>query len=157
MPVPNERDMNDAVRFAGSAAALSEAALDLKRTLLAVTQNPGPRNNLGLSILESKSGIVLNFGIATAHTPVEAVFDHAFKGDAIVGRYQFFTVKTSASGAMEASEVWTVLFDANCQATWDPKGDFEWSFRPGDPHAPVMAKHFLLTLLGTIQKGLPRY
>jgi hypothetical protein len=157
MPVPNEQEMRAAMRIAKAAAALTEAAQDFKAAVIAVADTEDARKSLELAVLDSRTREGLNFCLSTAHTPVEAIFDHAFKDDKLVGRYRFFAVQQAATGSVEATEIWTVLIDANCQATWEPNEPFAWHFTPHHHETATMMGHFVLTLLGKIQAKLTRY
>jgi hypothetical protein len=110
-----------------------------------------------IEVSRSISDIALNFRLGTAHGQLEAIVDHAFKDDQLVGRYRFYASDTTATDQIEACEIWTVLFDANCRATWEPEEDYRWSFTPGAYPTASMMWQFVLALLGKIQARLPRY
>lgn len=156
MSAPNEMDLGAARRIAGSAVALSDAANAFRQALVDVcTASEGNRSLI--HVAQSSTGIPLNFRLTTAYGQVEALFDHAFKDNTLVGRYRFFTVEKTATGDVEAIELWTVLFDANYNATWEPEENYGWTFMPRDYQTPAMMGRFALALLGRIQAQLKRY
>lgn len=157
MPFLNEQQNRDVRLHAGRAHALTMAAQELRRAFDEVIAIVEARNSLGFAISSSRTGVALNFGVATAHTPIEAIFDHAFKDGDLVGRYRFFAVQEMPSGDIHQQEVWAVLFDANSNATSEPEGPFDWSFRPGDSATEASIGKCLLMLLSKIQEALPRY
>ena len=156
MPTPNEMDMAAARRIAGSAAVLSEAAIAFRGALIEVCTSKNGNKSL-IDVVESSTGIPLNFRLTTAHGQIESLFDHAFKDEQLVGRYRFFMVEKTATGNVEATEIWAVLFDANYNATWEPEANYSWTFMPGSYDTPAMIGRLALTLLAKIQASLPQY
>jgi hypothetical protein len=153
----SEKEMRDVKLHAGRAVALSVAAMELRSGFDEVVAMIGPRAALGFAISNSSTGVPLNFAVSTVHTPIEAVFDHAFKDGELVGRYRFFALQQMPSGKVLEAEVWTLLFDANCNATSEPGGPFDWSFRKGDSATEASLGKCLIHLLSKIQAALPRY
>lgn len=141
---------------AKSAAALGIAAAQFRSSLQAVTDTAGARA-IGLSFHDSETEVALNFRIGTAHGLVEALFDHAFRGNELIGRYRFFAMTTLATGDVAGEQVWEVLFRDDFTAFWEPTDLTGWYFGAGDPSAGGLAGEFLLTLVARLQARLPRY
>jgi hypothetical protein len=157
MPAFNQEEMQQAKLHAGRAAGLSTAAAELRAGLNEVISMVGARASFSFAISDSRTDIPMNFAISTVHTPIEAVFDHAIKDGELVGRYRFFAVQKMPSGNVAETEVWTLLFDANCNATSEPNGPFDWSFRKGDSATEASLGACLIRVLSKIQAALPRY
>ncbi|RDU95168.1 hypothetical protein DWV00_29670 [Trinickia dinghuensis] len=141
-------------RIAVSAVALSTVADTFRLTLADVTREAAGKL---IDVVPSNTGALRNFGLETALGQVEALFDHAFKDEQLVGRYRFFMVEKTATGDVEAREFWAVLFDANYNATWDPEANYGWTFMPGSYDTPAMMGRFALALLAKIQARIKKY
>ncbi|KAE8756088.1 hypothetical protein FSO04_30755 [Paraburkholderia madseniana] len=157
MPLISNSDLVYARRIAASAAGLSRAAIEFRSALKFVLDRADASSSgLAFTIIDSRTDVVLNFGLSTVHGQVEALFDHVLKDNVLLGRYRFFTVEKDATGKGVAEEVWAILFNSNCAATWDTEGDFEWYFGDQDSSTPQMIGTFLLMLLAMLQDKLPR-
>lgn len=157
MPEITPREMSDVRRIAFLAAPLSTAAMKFRAALDLLLRNPLPQSQLEISIDSSSTDVVLNFQIGTPHGVVEAIFDHAFLGGNLVGRYRFYLVEATPTREFSAREVWTMLFNEIGSATWDPGSDFEWNFMDDPRLMEVSMETFVLTLLSKIQARLDRY
>jgi hypothetical protein len=151
----NNHQLLAAKRVAGSAPLLGAAALDLRTAIESVLS--AAQGNPAIVIGQSRTGVDLNFAVGTPHGVVEALFDHVFKDDELVGRYRFFLVEKEATGNAKATEILTLLFDANHNATSDPLEQFDWNFRSSNPDYYTGIGTFLLNLLANIQATFHTY
>lgn len=157
MPVISNSDLVHARRIAASAADLGRAAVEFRVALNAVLDRADASSSgVVFALVDSRTEVVLNFGLSTVHGQVEALFDHVMKDSVLLGRYRFFAVEKDATGKDVAEEFWAILFNSNCAATWDTEGDFEWYFGDHDSSTQQMIGTFLLMLLATLQHKLPR-
>lgn len=157
MPSPDHHEIRETKIIASAAAPLSEAAGNLIAGLTQLANPTDPRAKSLFSVLRSSTNTGMSFRISTVHGQIEALFDHAFKGNTLVGRYRFFALQEVASAGTAAAEIWTVLFDANHNATWEPDEEFGWNFQPGGTDALPALGEFMLRLLSKQQASLSRY
>ncbi|VWC00996.1 hypothetical protein BLA6860_04832 [Burkholderia lata] len=155
MPSPEPREIRDARVAVGAAPALSKVASDLVASLTELSNLPNATSMF--SIHESSTNVGMNFRISTVHGQIEAVFDHAFKYDRLVGRYRFFAVQALPAGVVSSTEIWVVLFNSDHCATWEPDEDMDWHFQPGHRDAPQFLGEFVFRLLSRQQANLHRY
>ncbi|WP_175034621.1 hypothetical protein [Burkholderia lata] len=154
MPSPEPREIRDARAAAGAAPALSQVASDL---IASLTELSNASATSMFSIHESSTNVGMNFRISTVHGQIEAIFDHAFKYDRLVGRYRFFAVQAMPGGVVSATEIWAVLFNPDHCATWEPDEDMSWHFQPGHRDASHFLGEFFFRLLSRQQVKLARY
>ena len=109
-----------------------------------------------VNVSQVEKGAALDFTIDTSHAAIQAVFQHAFRDETLVGRYRFTFVSKDANGTTNTNEIWSLLLDGHGRATWSDAGEWDWSFDDnGGGFAVVTAREFLCTLLIQIQKVLP--
>lgn len=158
MPAPDHIEIRDVRILAGAAPAISEAAGDLIAGLTHLANPADPAVKSLFSIHRADTDTGMSFGVSTVHGQITAVFDHAVKNDRLVGRYRFFALHDTPTGEPSATELWTLLFDVNHCAMWEPSDEiFSWQFAPGTYHTAQSLGEFVFRLLAKQQAALARY
>ncbi|WP_152036594.1 hypothetical protein [Burkholderia pyrrocinia] len=150
-------ELAGAKKMAHKAIALSEAAMQFRAALAATATDSNAASTLGLFVRNSETNVVLNFALTTPHGSVEVVFDQALKGGELVGRFRFFLIETGPTREQRATEIWTILFTENGNATWDPPDAFAWNFMADALATEAYMGMAVLTLLAKLQKNVPAY
>ncbi|RQR51272.1 hypothetical protein DIE21_15185 [Burkholderia sp. Bp9140] len=79
----------------------------------------------------------------------------AMKNGALVGRYTFFLLRPIGAGNREALDVWSMLINRYCAATWSVDEDFAWSYANGTTNLADQMNRFLLTILAHLHRAVP--
>ncbi|WP_124076464.1 hypothetical protein [Burkholderia gladioli] len=149
-------EMHRARQVALSGAGLSAVAVSFLK-LLEDFLASGLCGDLGLQLRRASSSVAEDFSLNTPHGEIDAMFDHAFKGTKIVGRYRFFAMDRSLSSADASKTIMTILLDSNRMLAFDPHQPFEWELDMGPRHTQEVMSDFLLSLLAHQQATLTAY
>ncbi|WP_124498484.1 hypothetical protein [Burkholderia sp. Bp9140] len=140
-------------QHAQSALEILDAASVFSAAVDAHLARPCTGKELGIS-LRTTSGDEA-FSLQTPYGHVEVVFDMAMKNGALVGRYTFFLLRPIGAGNREALDVWSMLINRYCAATWSVDEDFAWSYANGTTNLADQMNRFLLTILAHLHRAVP--